>query len=286
MFFWILPIGVFGKVVDELDRARALEARELRCAMRDQCLLVHRLPALQRDVGDRHLAPLVVRDAEHRAFRDRRMLVEHVLDFLRIDVLAAGNDHVLRAVDRASTKPSSSIVPTIARPAPAVAELEEAPWSAPARCNIRSSGCRRARRSRRSRPASPAGRSDRPPRCRHCRAGGRPRRASPADTSRAEPRSRPSPTGRRSASGAGSAASAFSSRCTQSGIGAPAKESLRQVRSLSASKSGSRTSVLAWVGTMKPAVMPCSRRRVHECLRRPARDEYAWSRRPASPAGT
>src|SRR5271170_6800256 len=46
------------------------------------------------------LAPLFAGDADHRALRHRRMLRDHVLDFHRIDVLAAGNDHVFDAVDQ------------------------------------------------------------------------------------------------------------------------------------------------------------------------------------------
>ena len=53
------------------------------------------------DRHDRHadLTPLLVRDTDHGRFGDRRELMQHALDFGRIDVFAAGNVHVLPAVD-------------------------------------------------------------------------------------------------------------------------------------------------------------------------------------------
>ena len=41
---------------------------------------------------------LLVGNADHRHVGDRRMAEQRVLDFGRIDVLAAGDDHVLHAV--------------------------------------------------------------------------------------------------------------------------------------------------------------------------------------------
>ena len=136
MFFWILPIGVFGKSSTNLTERGRLK-RASSCA---QCSISAAsstlCAALQVHIGDRDFAELVVGNAEHGAFGYRRMLVERVLDFLRIDVLAAGNDHVLGAVDQ---RDEAVFVDgaDVAGPAPAIAELEESPWSAPARCNIR-----------------------------------------------------------------------------------------------------------------------------------------------------
>ena len=45
------------------------------------------------------LAPLLMRYADHRAFEHRRMLIEHILDVRRTDVLAAGDDHILLPID-------------------------------------------------------------------------------------------------------------------------------------------------------------------------------------------
>src|SRR5689334_20110310 len=50
------------------------------------------------DESDDLLSPFRVRPADHRAFGDGRMAEQHFLDLARIDVRAAGDDHVLRAV--------------------------------------------------------------------------------------------------------------------------------------------------------------------------------------------
>jgi hypothetical protein len=47
--------------------------------------------------GDHDLAPALVGPADHRGFGDVRRFDQQVLDFGRVDVLAAGNDHVLAA---------------------------------------------------------------------------------------------------------------------------------------------------------------------------------------------
>src|SRR5665811_1726944 len=56
------------------------------------------LPRLEFDESARRLAPFVVGFCHHRGGGDRRMLVERVLHLDRGDILAAGNDDVLRAV--------------------------------------------------------------------------------------------------------------------------------------------------------------------------------------------
>ena len=53
---------------------------------------------LQDDDRLHRFAPGVVGDADHRRVGDRRMTEERVLDLGRIDVLAAGHDHVLHPV--------------------------------------------------------------------------------------------------------------------------------------------------------------------------------------------
>ena len=50
------------------------------------------------DEGDHLLAPFGVRPADDRALGDRGVAQQHFLDLARIDVRAAGDDHVLRAV--------------------------------------------------------------------------------------------------------------------------------------------------------------------------------------------
>ena len=97
---WILPVALRGSASTNLISARALEAREVGLAMRvDLRFGVMRVARLDRD--DRHagLAPLFAGNADHGGLRDRRELVQHVLDLGRIDVLAAGDVHVLPAVD-------------------------------------------------------------------------------------------------------------------------------------------------------------------------------------------
>ena len=64
--------------------------------MRDQ-LLRGRFPVRHHERGDQ-LAPLAVRDADHRDLPDRRVRHQRVLDLDGGDVLAAGDDHVLLPV--------------------------------------------------------------------------------------------------------------------------------------------------------------------------------------------
>ena len=54
----------------------------------------------QFDEGLGRLAAIGVGDADHDHFLHRGMLVDRLLDHLRIDVEAAGDDHVLLAVDQ------------------------------------------------------------------------------------------------------------------------------------------------------------------------------------------
>ena len=78
---------------------RRLDAADARLHMGDDLLCRHR-SALGLDHHGRHLlAPLFVRRADHGAFGDFRQLHHRVLDFRRKDVEAAGDDHVLLAVD-------------------------------------------------------------------------------------------------------------------------------------------------------------------------------------------
>ena len=55
-------------------------------------------PRLFDHRGLDRLAPCLVRDADHRHVGNRRMAEQGAFDLCRIDVLAAGNDHVLHAV--------------------------------------------------------------------------------------------------------------------------------------------------------------------------------------------
>ena len=56
-------------------------------------------PGLERHGGADLLAEVGVRDADHRRLGDGRVLVEHLLDLPRVDVVAAPDDQVLLPVD-------------------------------------------------------------------------------------------------------------------------------------------------------------------------------------------
>ncbi len=57
-------------------------------------------PGAQLDEGLGRLAAVIVGNADHDHFLHRGMGVDRLLDHLRIDVEAAGDDHVLLAVDQ------------------------------------------------------------------------------------------------------------------------------------------------------------------------------------------
>src|SRR5574338_71603 len=83
----------------ELDRARALEVREVLPAEREQLGLARARARAQHDESLGRLAPLLVGHADHRALEHRLVAVERVLDLGGADVLAARDDDVLLAVD-------------------------------------------------------------------------------------------------------------------------------------------------------------------------------------------
>ena len=93
------PRRIARQRVDELDQPRAFEPRQIGLAMRVDLVGRKRMARLDRD--DRHadFAPLLVRDADHSGFGNGVELMQHALDFGRIDVLAAGNVQVLPAID-------------------------------------------------------------------------------------------------------------------------------------------------------------------------------------------
>src|SRR5690348_4946304 len=81
------------------DRAWQLVTGDRRPAVVDQLALGRAHAGLQHDLGVDGLAPLWVRHAEHRQLQHCRVAGERILDLGRVDVLAAGHDHVLGAVD-------------------------------------------------------------------------------------------------------------------------------------------------------------------------------------------
>ena len=62
-------------------------------------LLARRAAGLEHHEGDRLLALDLVVDRHHRGLRDVGMALQHALDIGRIDVLAAGHEHVVGAAD-------------------------------------------------------------------------------------------------------------------------------------------------------------------------------------------
>src|SRR5512138_2580242 len=84
--------------VAELDRRRALEVRDVLAAELDDLRLGGLLPGLQRDERLGPLAPLVVRNRDHRALEHRRVARDALLDLDRRDVLAARDDDVFLSV--------------------------------------------------------------------------------------------------------------------------------------------------------------------------------------------
>ncbi len=57
-----------------------------------------RLTGLENDAGFTNFAPFFIRDADHGTHVDGGMLVKHVLDLNRVDILSAGDEHILFAV--------------------------------------------------------------------------------------------------------------------------------------------------------------------------------------------
>src|ERR1700682_6312017 len=92
--FQDLTVIVLRQRVDEDIILRPLEARYTLETKRVELLRVR----LAHDVGDAALAPFGVGPADHRYFADFLVREQNFLDLARINVGAAGNDHVLGAV--------------------------------------------------------------------------------------------------------------------------------------------------------------------------------------------
>ena len=90
---------VLRQGLGEHDVLRHLEMRQMLGAMGMDRVLRQRLPGLDHDHRDHRLDPARMRHADHRHLGDLRQLVDHFLDLAAGDVLAAGLDHVLLAVD-------------------------------------------------------------------------------------------------------------------------------------------------------------------------------------------
>src|SRR3989442_1188603 len=94
-----LAAGVPRQRRDEHDGRRLLVAGEVRPAMRDQLRLARRGAGCEHDEREGRLDPARVGHPDDRSVRDVGMLEQRALDLRRVDVLAAGDDQVLLAVD-------------------------------------------------------------------------------------------------------------------------------------------------------------------------------------------
>src|ERR1700709_525228 len=90
--------GPFWQLVDEPDETRVLVGGDPLLDVGADLVGAQLLALVEDDGGAYLLAPLVVGDADHRRFADPRVLVEHLLDLARVDVVAAADDQVLLAI--------------------------------------------------------------------------------------------------------------------------------------------------------------------------------------------
>ncbi len=91
--------GQRQRLLADVDTARALVAGDQGLGELDQFAGRDLRAALGHHHGMHLLAPVLMRDADHGALRHRGMAGDGVLDLDRVDVLAAGNDHVLDPVN-------------------------------------------------------------------------------------------------------------------------------------------------------------------------------------------
>ena len=89
--------GVHREAVDKVDVARHLVLRHVRADKVLELFLARGLALLEDDARHDLLAVLLVRHADDLHVLDLRVRVEEVLDLLRVDILAAADDHILDA---------------------------------------------------------------------------------------------------------------------------------------------------------------------------------------------
>src|SRR5205823_12637798 len=93
-----LAVIVFGESIDKAVFARSLEAGDVLEAEPVERRFGDFGAGPGHDKGDDLLAPIRVRASNDRGLDQIGVAQQHLLDLARIDVAAAGNDHVLRAV--------------------------------------------------------------------------------------------------------------------------------------------------------------------------------------------
>src|ERR1700722_17537618 len=88
----------FGESIHDPYGTRALVRCYLALGVFAQLILGGGLPGLERHDGGDLFAERLVRHADDRGLGDRGVLVQHLLDLPRVDVVTAADDHVLLAV--------------------------------------------------------------------------------------------------------------------------------------------------------------------------------------------
>ena len=101
---------VAGQGLDEVHALVDLEAGDAGAGEGDDVLWIGAGPRLRRDDGFHRLAPLVVGHADDGDFRDRGMAEDGALDFRRIDILRAGDDHRHRVL-HGCARPGGHLIP-------------------------------------------------------------------------------------------------------------------------------------------------------------------------------
>src|SRR4029077_18799413 len=81
------------------------------------------LSRFQHNIGHYKLSPFWIRYSKDCYFANRRMRVNHGFDFAGINILAAGDDHVLQAIKNVEVS-VCVLIPNVARSEEAVPERE------------------------------------------------------------------------------------------------------------------------------------------------------------------
>src|SRR5712664_2440259 len=89
-------LGQLG--ITEFDAAWNLVIGQRSPAVPDQIIGAERFAWLQDDASHHQFAPLWIGYSKYRCFTNRRMLVDNCFDLAAVNVLAAGDNHVLQAV--------------------------------------------------------------------------------------------------------------------------------------------------------------------------------------------
>src|SRR4029453_15910993 len=114
-----LPGRALRQLVDEPHLARVLVGGDVLLDVRLQLRGRDRRSVLERHGGADLLAELGMGDPDDRALAHRRVLVEHLLELPRVDVVAAANDQLLLAVDDEEVAVLVD-APDVAGPKPAI----------------------------------------------------------------------------------------------------------------------------------------------------------------------